>query len=389
MHVKSSKLHISGVLQELCGAAMSAPGGGELVQRLADELLSAGQAREAETIRKLVPSLDAREPAADAPDAASSLLAGEPLTRSSRVPVDRETAAPVATILVAKSMPEASPILPDALSTAVNTWVTEWSRAGELKAIGIEPARSCVLFGDPGTGKTELALWLARQMKLPVILARLDGLMSSFLGTTSRNIGNLFAFANRHRALLILDEFDAIAKLRDDPNEVGEIKRVVNTLLQNLDERARHGLTIGITNHPQLLDPAVWRRFELQIEMPKPDQHARTRIIERYAKPLEFGRAQSKLLACILEGASGAEIQDVVNSLKKSWILDGLNVSFAERLQTVICTHAARVPKQAIEIVNTPLKEFARVVLERYSFTTVEVGEIFGVNRTTISRWVT
>ncbi|MBN3748314.1 ATP-binding protein [Burkholderia sp. Se-20373] len=389
MHVKSSKLHISGVLQELCGAAMSAPGGTELVQRLADELLSAGQAREAETIRKLVPSPEAREPAADAPDGASSLLAGEPLTRSARVPVDRETAAPVATVLVAKSMPEVSPILPDALSTAVNTWVTEWSRASELKAVGIEPARSCVLFGDPGTGKTELALWLARQMKLPVILARLDGLMSSFLGTTSRNIGNLFSFANRHRALLILDEFDAIAKLRDDPNEVGEIKRVVNTLLQNLDERARHGLTIGITNHPQLLDPAVWRRFELQIEMPKPDQHARTRIIGRYAKPLEFGRAQSKLLACILEGASGAEIQDVVNSLKKSWILDGVNVSFAERLQTVICTHAARVPKQAIEIVNTPLKEFARVVLERYSFTTAEVGEIFGVNRTTISRWVT
>ena len=389
MHVKSSKLHISGVLQELCGAAMSAPGGTELVQRLADELLSAGRAREAETIRKLVPSPEAREPAADAPDGASSLLAGEPLTRSSRVPVDRETAAPVATVLVATSMPEVSPILPDALSTAVNTWVTEWSRASELKAVGIEPARSCVLFGDPGTGKTELALWLARQMKLPVILARLDGLMSSFLGTTSRNIGNLFAFANRHRALLILDEFDAIAKLRDDPNEVGEIKRVVNTLLQNLDERARHGLTIGITNHPQLLDPAVWRRFELQIEMPKPDQHARTKIIERYAKPLEFGRAQSKLLACILEGASGAEIQDVVNSLKKSWILDGVNVSFAERLQTVICTHAARVPKQAIEIVNTPLKEFARVVLEQYSFTTVEVGEIFGVNRTTISRWVT
>jgi SpoVK/Ycf46/Vps4 family AAA+-type ATPase len=150
--------------------------------------------------------------------------------------------------------------------------------------------------------------------------------MSSFLGTTSRNIGNLFAFANRHRAILVLDRFDAIAKLRDDPNEVGEIKRVVNTLLQNLDERADKGLTIGITNHPQLLDPAVWRRFELQIQLPKPDLQTRASIAERYAQPLRFTRGQLKLVASILEGASGAEILDVVRSLKKSWILEGSNV---------------------------------------------------------------
>ena len=81
---------------------------------------------------------------------------------------------------------------------------------------------------------------------------KLDGLVSSFLGTTARNIGNLFAFANRHRCILLLDEFDAIAKVRDDPQEVGEIKRVVNALLQNLDTRRDVGFTIGITNHPKL-----------------------------------------------------------------------------------------------------------------------------------------
>src|SRR5207247_10685382 len=104
------------------------------------------------------------------------------------------------------------------------------------------------------TGKTRLARWMAAQLELPILLARMDGLVSSFLGTTARNIGNLFGFANRYRCLLLLDEFDALAKLRDDPQEVGEIKRVVNALLQNLDARSDLGLTIGITNHPKLLD---------------------------------------------------------------------------------------------------------------------------------------
>ena len=385
--MKSSKLHFSSTLVELCGALLDRSGSPELVLQLAEELAKSGETRGAEAIRSLTsptpPSRGVGDSALDIP-----LFPGEALTRSARVPVDRETSAPLATVLLPKSLPETSPILPPSLAAAVNSWITEWKRAVELRAVGIEPAHSCVLFGEPGTGKTELALWMAGQLKLPVILARLDGLMSSFLGTTSRNIGNLFTFANRHRAVLILDEFDAIAKLRDDPNEVGEIKRVVNTLLQNLDERAEQGLTIGITNHPQLLDPAVWRRFELQIELPKPDLQARTHIVERYAKPLEFTRGQLKLLASILEGASGAEIQDVVRSLKKSWILDGSNVCFANRLQNVICTHAARVPAHVVTTVNSLPREFARTLLERYAFTSVELGEVFGVNRTTISRWV-
>src|SRR6202167_4526051 len=140
------------------------------------------------------------------------------------------------------------------------------------------PGRACMLFGKPGTGKTKLGYWLAERLGLPLVIARLDGLMSSFLRTTARNIGSLFDFANRYRCVLLLDEFDSLAKLRDDPQEVGEIKRVVNALLQNLDGRREVGLTIGITNHPRLLDSAVWRRFEVQLEIPKPDFVIRTEI---------------------------------------------------------------------------------------------------------------
>jgi|SRR5208282_2899311 len=127
------------------------------------------------------------------------------------------------------------------LRKASPSWC-RWRFAIRLISFGIQPSKTCLIYGAPGTGKTRLALWIARKLDLPIVLVKLDGLMSSFLGTTSRNIGNLFGFANRHRCLLLLDEFDAIAKLRDDPQEVGGIKRVVNALLQNLDARKDLGL---------------------------------------------------------------------------------------------------------------------------------------------------
>ena len=133
----------------------------------------------------------------------------------------------------------------------------------------------CLIYGPPGVGKTKLARYLARQLELPCVEVRLDGLMSSFLGTTASNIGALFDFANRYRCVLFLDEFDAVAKARDDVQEIGEIKRVVNTLLQSLDSRNGAGITVAATNHEHLLDHAVWRRFDSRIELHKPDPDVR------------------------------------------------------------------------------------------------------------------
>jgi hypothetical protein len=315
-------------------------------------------------------------------------LPGEALTRASRIPVDRETASPLATVLFRDRLPATPPILPPALRTALESFVIEWQRASELLHVGIQPAKSCLFFGEPGTGKTQVALWLASQLGLPVILARLDGLMSSFLGTTSRNIGSLFTFANRHRAILLLDEVDAIAKLRDDPNEIGEIKRVVNTLLQNIDERAGHGLTLGITNHPQLLDPAVWRRFEVQIELPKPGDAERHEIIRKYALPLKFSAGELRFIAWLLHDTSGAEVEDFVRSIRKSWILQGKDIALVERLKTIAHAHAARIPKEMLEVISRPEKEVVKLLSKSYNFSTPELAQAFSVNRTTISRWV-
>ena len=195
------------------------------------------------------------------------------------------------------------------VAQAVGTIVDEWANSEALSTVDIVPAKTCLIYGAPGTGKTRLAYWIARKLDMPILLVKLDGLVSSFLGTTARNIGNLFTFANRYRCVLLLDEFDAIEKVRDDPQEVGEIKRVVNALLQNLDVRQNIGFTIGITNHSKLLDPAVWRRFKIQLEIPKPDFEVRKAIAEYFMPPVKAPDSHLRLIAWFTEGSTGAEIE--------------------------------------------------------------------------------
>jgi SpoVK/Ycf46/Vps4 family AAA+-type ATPase len=248
----------------------------------------------------------------------------ESLTAAVAIPVDKETATPLARIVFPDEVEDDLPIFTDDMKDNIDSLLLEWTNQEALSEAGLRPALTCLVYGPPGTGKTTLALWLARRMGVPAVVARLDGLISSFLGTTARNLGYLFAFANRYECILILDEFDAIAKVRDDPNEVGEIKRVVNALLQNMDARERAGVTIGITNHELLLDPAIWRRFEVQLAVPLPNFEQRLDIALRAlgrseAPPL----AEAKLIAWVCEGASGSEVVTMANKYRKRRVLQG------------------------------------------------------------------
>jgi len=255
------------------------------------------------------------------------------------------------------------------------------------------PPYSCLIFGPPGTGKTLTALHLAERLGLPVVRARIDGIVSSFLGTTARNLANLFEFANRYQCILLLDEFDAIAKLRDDPHEVGEIKRVVNTLLQNLDSRAGVGLTIAITNHPSLLDPAVWRRFEVRLEVPAPGYEQRMSLIQAFLAPITPEHHLVRFMAWITDGKTGADIRVMVDTLKRyeainrdvfqenSW-LDAFT-AFAARnsgggqdFRTKLLLGDRRI--LAEELVNS----------EGPNFTQKEIADIVSKDQTTVSRWI-
>jgi AAA+ superfamily predicted ATPase len=310
------------IIQALCRAALgqpSSPAVRKQVERLRDALAEEGDQKGAASLTGLLRAAERTVDVAPSQIVQSrAQMPGERLTPNTPLPVDRETAVPLAEIAFPPEVRIDPPIFDERVTRAIASVMEEWGNLEALADLGVAPARTCLIYGAPGTGKTRLALWVAAQLDLPVVLAKIDGLVSSFLGTTARNIGSLFAFANRYRCLLLLDEFDAVAKLRDDPQEVGEIKRVVNALLQNMDARHAMGVTIGITNHPSLLDPAVWRRFEVQLEVPRPGFDVRVEIARSFMPPVRPSDVDLRMIAWFTEGATGAEIETLVRTYKKA-----------------------------------------------------------------------
>lgn len=339
-------------------------------------------------------------------DAVRRRMPGETLTRTTPLPHDKETGAALVRVLFPEDNTAEVPVLSIALSEAISDLLAEWKRADELARLGTAPHTRCLLYGAPGVGKTNLARYLARQLELPLVEARLDGLVSSFLGTTARNIGALFDFANRYRCALFLDEFDAIAKARDDAQEVGEIKRVVNSLLQSIDARNGRGLTLAATNHEHLLDAAVWRRFEARIEVPKPGDDARSAMLDRFVKPLRLSDVERRLLVWVTEGMSGADVEALVIGGKRFFVLhgDGIqtdpdsSMSVARETRSHkrgLMIHEALKRQAALngrlfdvrrrELLLGPDDTLAQALLTE-GFTQKETGELLGLTQSAISR---
>ncbi|WP_445147387.1 AAA family ATPase [Dyella sp. Tek66A03] len=318
-------------------------------------------------------------------------LPGEAITPNVRPPVDKETGASLADITLPAMLEVAqAPVLNSALRGSVDAMVEEWRHLDRLRAMGIRPPLNCLLFGAPGTGKTKLAQIVSREIGLPLVTARLDGLISSYLGTTARNISALFSFANRYQCVLLLDEFDAIAKVRDDPHEVGEIKRVVNTLLQCIDQRSQLGITIAITNHEQLLDSAIWRRFDTRVSVPKPDLESRLDIVNRYVTPLDLSQPERRFLAWLTEGLTGSEIETLANAIKRSFAMNsGSDFSALEalRVHAMLSSNHHQHPrwKQLLGPIETLA---AALGSDRdLAFTQDDLARFFGKDQSTISRW--
>lgn len=382
------------IIQALCRAALGQPSPAvrKQVERLRDALKKEGDVKASAALSSLLTSADRTVELAPSRIARSKAqLPGENLTRNTQVPVDRETAAPLAELIFPPEVNPAPPIFNPMISAAVSSIMEEWASPGALSDMGVQPMRTCLIYGPPGTGKTRLALWIAAQLDLPVVSARIDGLVSSFLGTTARNIGNLFAFANRYRCLLLLDEFDAVAKLRDDPQEVGEIKRVVNALLQNLDMRHDVGITVGITNHQRLLDPAVWRRFEVQLEMPRPDFDVRLEIAKSFMPPITPPDAHLRMIAWFTEGATGAEIEALVRTYKKSMAVQADSPRpMLDMLRQFATLNSARIDPERRELLFADAGVLFKTISRdrRLGVSYEDIGNMAGKDKSTVSRQI-
>lgn len=359
------------------------------VERLIERLETTGDKKDAAALRALLARstrVQAVEPLSLEPSSARAVRAvGQRLTPKTAVPVDRESSAPLCELLFPTSE-RSLPVLPARALTAYESLVHEWRLEEELREFNLRVSRSLLIYGPPGTGKTTLALAIASHLRLPAVVARLDGLISSLLGNTARNLGALFDFCNRYECVLIIDEFDAVAKVRDDSNEVGEIKRVVNALLQNLDKRADFGLTIAITNHESLLDSAVWRRFEHQILMNLPDSTMRHEIALQALGNFEEREPLAHIIAMLTEGRSGADVKTLSVALVKNSVLfrDTQTPPAGMLRRSWAVTGIGDA-----DVLDLSDPNFARAIHSTLPEVSVgDLGATFGRDRKTISRWL-
>ena len=292
----------------------------------------------------------------------SNALSGEQLIPTVKAPVDRETSAPLAEIIFPKAKPITLPIFESGLASSINNILDEWKHVDKLKMKGIEPALSLMLFGAPGTGKTLLAHHIGETLGLPIIVARLDGLLSSFLGTTARNIANLFAFANRYKCILLLDEFDAIAKLRDDPNELGELKRVVNTLLQCLDERSKIGFTMALAR--------------------------RTMLQNHFNDLIKITDVQLDFLVWLSKGYSGSDIEKLAFFIQRKIAILDKEFHFLETIKEYLRLNANTNSNDRKQKVLSSPEELAQVLSHdtELGFSQMKIAQLFGVTQPKISK---
>ena len=169
--------------------------------------------------------------------------------------------------------------------------VEEHHRADLLKSYGLTPRNRIMFIGPPGNGKTTLAEALSHELMVPLLIVRYEGLIGSFLGETASRLQKIFDYACQQKCVLFFDEFDVVGKERGDTHETGEIKRVVSSLLLQIDALPSYSVVVVASNHAQLLDSAVWRRFQVRIELPSPTKSQLIEFIQNYEKetPLTFG----------------------------------------------------------------------------------------------------
>jgi len=207
------------------------------------------------------------------------------------------------------------------VATAAAEVIEEHHRGELLRSHSIEPRNRILLEGPPGNGKTSLAEAIAAETMVPFYAVRYEGVVSSFLGETAGRLDHVFEFARTRRCVLFFDEFDTIAKERADTHETGEIKRVVSTLLLQIDRLPSHVIVVCATNHGELLDRAAWRRFQLRLVLESPSRAEATRFLEVLRGRLgEFGLAP-RTLADRLQGASYAELEQFAQDVRRRYVL--------------------------------------------------------------------
>jgi SpoVK/Ycf46/Vps4 family AAA+-type ATPase len=239
-------------------------------------------------------------------------------------------------------------VLPDTTQLATKQFIEEQQRASLLRSHSLEPRHRILLVGPPGNGKTTLAEAIAESLALPLFVVRYEGMIGSFLGETASRLRRVFECARTIPCVLFFDEFDAVGKERGDRHETGEIKRVVTSLLMQIDELPSYVVVIAATNHAELLDRAVWRRFQLRLTLPAPSQRQLIEFIELLAQKTELKLSvPATQIARSLGRVSYAEAEEFLLNVMRREILTSGERSSSEivREQLKLWADRARTVK--------------------------------------------
>jgi AAA+ superfamily predicted ATPase len=289
------------------------------------DLVKAGTRGDRGTFARIVEAMAAEERAKNHSLLADRLVQGLSINGNGRRTVGFALNEDKAGDLLLEVIPRRSLdslILPKVVQDACRELVEEHHRVDLLRSYNLEPRHRVLLAGPPGNGKTTLAEALADALMVPLLVVRYEAVIGSFLGETSQRLRRVFEHVTSRRCVLFFDEFDTVGKERGDTHETGEIKRVVSTLLMQIDALPSHVATVVASNHPELLDRAVWRRFQLRLELPAPTQPMLEewfrRFQERLGQPLGF---PPRSLAIRLKGFSFAEAEQFAEDILRRHVL--------------------------------------------------------------------
>lgn len=213
-------------------------------------------------------------------------------------------------------------VLPPINRQIVEEFITILGMREKFEQYDVPVPNKIVMFGPPGTGKTLTAFYMATRLGLPLILVRLDAIIHSHLGETGSNLRKIFDYAKGSPCVLFLDEFDAVARTRENNDEVKEMARAVNTLLQCLDEFEGESIFIAATNLEEELDHAIWRRFDTKMTYRMPDEDSRNAFISLLIGDFEGEALLHRSVSELLAGCSFADMEQIILKAKRKAIIE-------------------------------------------------------------------
>jgi len=329
------------------------------LESLGSKLEAHGEGAAAKRIRQIL----GKSPAGKVSLARAGQLDHMPVDSESRIPVADEERLAKGDVAI---------VLSQEAQATIDEFLMFFRAADRLIANGVGISPSLLMYGPPGVGKTQLARFIASELDYPLITARSDALISSYLGSTAKNIRMLFEHAASRPCVFFLDEFDAIAKMRDDERELGELKRVVISLMQNIDAMGRDHVLLAATNHHHLLDPAIWRRFAYKLELGLPDFSARCAMLRHFLGKFA-GESTIEVAAAFTDGLSGAQLRDLCETLiRKTVIANADSVSHHDIIDRIAGPVSLREKARALR------------KADRKKFTEAKIGKLLNKSQSRV-----